>query len=175
MLTTLDLVTKSKPLPSQKELQEKFNYDPETGQLTWKISSSARIKPGDHAGHYSGKGYLIVKLNYSLYRAHRIIWKLAYGEDPPADMEIDHINRNGIDNRLSNLRLATRSQNSLNSDRHRKPVIVTRPNNQEVLYPSITAAAKSEGLNYRDLQRVVTGRRKHTKGHTARFTIDPQP
>jgi hypothetical protein len=46
--------------------------------------------------------------------AHRLAWVLAHGENPPADKQIDHINKKRDDNRLSNLRLASGTENRIN-------------------------------------------------------------
>ena len=45
-------------------------------------------------------------------KAHRLAWFFVYGEWP--QKQIDHINGNKSDNRISNLRLATASQNLSN-------------------------------------------------------------
>jgi hypothetical protein len=52
-------------------------------------------------------------------KAHRIAWLMGAGEWPPDGVDIDHINLNRADNRWSNLRLASRSQNMGNSPAHR--------------------------------------------------------
>ena len=48
--------------------------------------------------------------------AHRVAYKLMTGEDP-GNQVVDHINCDRADNRWCNLRLATRSQNRMNSKR----------------------------------------------------------
>ena len=93
-----------KLLPSLEKLQAVFKYNPETGILT------RDDKPVGCRGN--GCGYT-VKLDYVLYRAARIIWKLQTGNDP-GEMYVDHINRDPYDNRWENLRLVTQQQNQMN-------------------------------------------------------------
>lgn len=93
-------------------LSNLFSYDAETGVITWKVDKG-RAKAGDAAGyHNKGDNYIYVKVRPNRYPAHRLAWFLHYGEWPK-DV-IDHINGNGSDNRLCNLREATMAQNSHN-------------------------------------------------------------
>jgi len=107
-------MSKHKPLPSQAELQHLFNYDPETGLFYWKNPPKPNHKRllGKVAGNLD-KGYINIKVNKKLWRAHRLAWMFIYGKDP-ADKQIDHINNNKSDNRINNLRLVTNSQNQMN-------------------------------------------------------------
>jgi len=50
--------------------------------------------------------------NKNVFSAHKLVWLYVTGEWPTAD--IDHINMNTSDNRMENLRLATKSQNAAN-------------------------------------------------------------
>lgn len=116
---------RARELPSQDELNRLFEYDREKGLLIWRYRKDKDICwNGRLAGKVAGstdKGYRIVKFDDRKYAAHRLIWKLAYGSIPN-DMQIDHIDGNGLNNRLDNLRLVTNQENQANrhADNKRK-------------------------------------------------------
>lgn len=82
-----------------------IRYYPETGQFTRLRGKSWRPT----GTRDKTTGYCRVFASGRLYYAHRLAWFMAHGEFPPAD--VDHINADKSDNRLANLRPATRSQN----------------------------------------------------------------
>lgn len=61
---------------------------------------------------YRDKVYIQTSIRHDSLYMHRLIL------DPGAGLDVDHINDNSLDNRRSNLRVATRSQNKANT---RKP------------------------------------------------------
>ena len=161
-------MTQMLTLPPLGVLQRKFNYDPETGILTHR--DTQRI-----AGYTNGRGWLKIKVKDKKYRVHRIVWKIFYGEDPPAGLEIDHINRIRSDNRISNLRAVTRAENHLNREsattfnKPGYPVILTTPDGIKKEYISINAAARDNKLSSTQLMLVAKGKRRATRGYIAEF------
>lgn len=93
-----------------------INYCPNSGVFTWKTSRGGR-KAGDIAGHVressSGKYHCVtIRILNKLVLGHRLGWLLYYGEWPQKN--IDHKNCDATDNRISNLREATQSENMQN-------------------------------------------------------------
>ena len=87
-----------------------FIYD--NGILRWR-NRRGKAKPGSVAGCVDKNGYVRIRYNGVLLLAHRIIWEMHNGKIPEG-MEIDHIWHNRRDNRIENLRLASRLENSKN-------------------------------------------------------------
>lgn len=67
----------------------------------------------DHAGAKNKHGYFEVNFLYKSHKAHRLIYEMFNGEIPQGYF-IDHIDGDKANNEISNLRLATRKQNSRN-------------------------------------------------------------
>jgi hypothetical protein len=96
---------------TQQQLKDHLSYDPKTGIFT-RVKNTARYKAGSILGTKHSTGYVVIRIEDKLYKAHRLAWLYVYGQFP--ELRIDHINRDGLDNRLSNLRLATSKENSEN-------------------------------------------------------------
>ena len=105
----------ARPELTAEKLRSVLDYEPATGIFTWKVSTSRRVKVGDVAGCPDGGGYLRIKIQSRLYKAHRLAWLYTYGEWP--EDQIDHINRNKTDNRIANLREVTNKQNGQNASK----------------------------------------------------------
>lgn len=94
------------------------------GYPDYSVSSLGRVrneKTGNilEDGHTSG--YRSVSLvDETGYRTtdyvHRLVLRTFKGEAPSPDMTVDHINRDRLDNRLSNLQWATRKTQATNSE-----------------------------------------------------------
>lgn len=93
-------------------LRAALAYDEATGEFRWREKVSRKVRVGAIAGGHHTRGYLHIGLDGRLYLAHRLAWVYSHGVWPDAD--IDHINGDRKDNRLANLRLATRSENLQN-------------------------------------------------------------
>jgi len=90
-----------------------FTYDPVTGILRWKIRPRSLRRCGDIAGSLGSEGYLVVEYKRRRYGVHRVIYEMVHGSIPQGK-QIDHKNRRRSDNRITNLRLATKQENVRN-------------------------------------------------------------
>jgi hypothetical protein len=92
-------------------VRQALKYDAGTGVFTWRIGRQGAAA-GSVAGCVDIYGYRIIGMDRRGYRAHRLAWLYAYGHWPTA--EIDHIDGDRLNNRIANLREATRSENQRN-------------------------------------------------------------
>lgn len=97
---------------TQERLKELLDYDPGTGVFSWIVDRGGTAKAGSVAGRLNGNTYLQIMVDGKRYCAHRLAWLYVHGEFPPD--QLDHINRIRTDNRISNLRPATGTENNQN-------------------------------------------------------------
>lgn len=97
---------------TQEYLVKKFDYDSITGEFTFK-ECSHKHRIGTRAGCIHHSGYRFINLFGKGYAEHRLAWIYMFGKIP-TEM-IDHIDGNKSNNCISNLRCATRSNNTANA------------------------------------------------------------
>lgn len=126
------MTAKKIPLPSQEELKSRLIYNPDSGKLFWKPRpledfAERTDRPRSHScnawnSRWADKeaftaetvGYKVGRFNGRNYLAHRIVWKMVFGEEPE---EIDHKDRNRSNNRLENLVNGDSTTNNMNLPR----------------------------------------------------------
>lgn len=97
---------------SHDDLLSRLHYDPETGIFTYRGGVFGKNQ-GQVAGTVRPDGYVTIIVRRRPYAASRLAWFYVHGRWPQGD--IDHKDRNPGNNRLSNLREATRTQNNFNT------------------------------------------------------------
>lgn len=137
------------PAVTAEILRETLDYDPATGILTWRRSGGG-VAAGDAAQHVNPQGYVRVNIGGRIYQGHRLAWLHTYGVWPTGDL--DHRDGCRTNNRIANLREATRSQNNANAKRNRnnssgyKGVSLFKPTGRYMAY--INAGGTRKYLGY---------------------------
>lgn len=112
---------------TSERLRQLLNFDPDTGNFVWLEKVAPNIEIGSRAGWIrSDKRYKMIRIDGKYHYAHRLAWLYVHGRWP--DPEIDHVNGDGLDNRLCNLRQASRSNNVNN----------TRPPKNSTGFPGVS-------------------------------------
>jgi hypothetical protein len=134
-------------------LHKLLDYNPATGIFVWRVNKFGKGRGGNvHKGDRDGtinNGYRRIKIDGVTYRAARLVVLWMTGKFPTA--YVDHINLDRKNDRWTNLREASRSQDRANS----------RPQKGKLV--PLKGVSYTERLKYRALI-TVRGQRIHL-GH----------
>lgn len=100
-------------------IKERIVYNEKTGEFFHSNNMPSHLagkRCGTITKQNSGIKYILLRVKYKQYLAHRVAYLLTHGEIPEG-LEIDHINQNGLDNRACNLRAVSRTENQRNKRR----------------------------------------------------------
>lgn len=131
---------------AQERVKSLFSYDADTGNFYRKS------KPLKVAGSVNHRGYREISISGEKYQAHRLAWIYVHGDI--GDFDIDHINHLKGDNRICNLRVATRAQNLQNrapknpNGKHSRYVGVSWNKNERKWVSSIMVNGVTHRLGY---------------------------
>lgn len=104
---------------THERLLKLFTYDEKSGVFTRRVATGRRgcHRAGELAGTIQNHGYQVISIDKKRYMAHRLAWFYVRAVWPSGDL--DHINGDKLDNRIANLREATRKQNMQNVRQHK--------------------------------------------------------
>ena len=124
------------------------------GKLFW--NGGGRRSAGKRIGTLKQSGYYEIYVYGKTYRLHRILYQLYHNIELTSEELIDHIDRNTTNNNKDNLRIATLSENGMNSSVQKnnkstgiKNIYIIMKRNVEYYKINIMKDGKSHQHNYR--------------------------
>lgn len=136
---------------------EILSYSPDSGLFTWLVTRGSKAPKGATAGTPHNAGYVSIRINGKAHLAHRLAWLFATGENPEG--EVDHINGDRTDNRISNLRISTRSQQQCNqklrSDNHQRVKGLGWHDRDKLWTAKVTIQGKTKTRYFKDREDAV--------------------
>lgn len=100
---------------TQERLKSVLHYQPESGLFFWVNPPKGHPRLRNRTAGGITTGYVMIKIDGRKHKAHRLAWLYVHGSWPNGDL--DHRNGCPLDNRISNLRIATNPQNQANRRR----------------------------------------------------------
>lgn len=103
--------------------------------------------------------------------AHAIVARTFLGDPESTDITVDHINQNPIDNRLVNLRWATKKQQTANSNKSRsgvigQPIVQYTMDMKEIkTWPNIITASNKLGIDPSGITKACKGKLNRVGGY----------
>ena len=159
---------------TQDRLKELFNYSERVGEFTYKLINHSRKKAGKAAGTITSSGYIVISVDGKSYKAHRLAWLFVYGKMPVG--QIDHINGDKRDNRISNLRDVPARGNSQNKKIHRdgKDLIGTQKNPEtDTYYVQLSISGKKVYLgSYRTIELALEAYNEASSANSLEWVIE---
>lgn len=118
-----------KELPSPELLRKLLRYEPDTGKLYWRERTKDMFADNKRSAEWNcsvwnskmawteaftccSHGYKQGRIFKKAFAAHRVAWAIYHNEWP--DGQIDHINGDRSDNKISNLRVVSVTDNNRN-------------------------------------------------------------
>ena len=146
-------------------LHELYSYS--DGKIFHKRETKGNIINNSEVGYVDNHKHLFyrkTKINRRCYKVHHLIWIMHYG-DIPKDKVIDHIDGNGLNNNIDNLRLVTQADNTKNARLYKNNKSgyqgVSWYKNRDMWRVSIGNNGTQETIGYfEDLNEAIEARKK---------------